>query len=97
MSEFALAVVVVIAALLTFTTLAFVVGPLVDKFQGSMNEKINNGWDGTARFEKTMRFASSSGGYFFTILTFFSYVYVVWMFKVIIYKHLYTTGARNEF
>lgn len=97
MSTFTMAVIVTIAALLTFTTTTFVIGPLVDKFQGEMNEKITVSWDGTATYHGAMQDAVGYFSYFYTILTFFCYVYVVWLFKVIIYKTEYSTEGENGF
>ena len=101
MSQAVFAVIVCMSAIFAFTTVLFVVGPFVDAFQGKISS-VDITWEGEAMFPTVATVGNDMFTWFFSVLVFFIYFFVLWMFKVVIWKHLYSRedaggGYNNDY
>ncbi len=95
MSQVVWAVLITMSAILSFTTVLFVVSPFVDKFQGKMSN-IGIEWEGSAVFPHMAQVGADMFNWFYAVPVFFMYLFILWMFKVVIYKHLYASEEAQN-
>lgn len=96
MSQAVWAVMIAMSAILSLTTVMFVMGPFIDKFQAKINS-LDITWEGSPTFPTVASVGVDMFNWFFAIPVFFMYFFILWMFKVVIYKHIYDTqqGQNN--
>lgn len=95
MSQAVWAVIVAMSAILSLTTVLFVVSPFVDRFQGRINS-IDVTWEGEATFPTVASTGNDMFTWFYSIPVFFMYFFILWMFKVVIWKHLYSREQQGD-
>lgn len=94
MSQMIMAVVLGTAMIFTMMTVSFATGPIIDDFEYRFS-LMDNGWEGPVVFVSFQETTNTLFEWSFAIPIFFAYVYIFWMFKVVIAKHLYSREKTN--
>ena len=82
------AAIIVMGMMFSFTAIVISVGPFVDQFDYVISEKL--AFEGTPTFVEGAALGHKMFNWFYRIPAFMSFVFFVWMFKVVVLKHTYT-------
>lgn len=80
----------------SLTVLVMGLGPFVDRFDYVITDKIS--FEGTPTFVEGAKLGHNMFHWFYRIPAFLSFVAFIWLFKVVVLKHAYTTeGGQNDY